>query len=328
MTMELLTRSLRRLLWPGRAAEHAPLAHRGSGDARQVLLIVYDPVVPEKGGRRLREILGWGDPGDLTERFLQDLRAASDGLCDYRIARRLDVDGFPPKVDGFVYRPGEFLSLWQVGGGFHRPDWADYEGILAEHGVVPLVNDGQIDELWLFGPPYAGFYESRMVGRGAFWCNGPPIDGPGGGSRRFVVMGFNYERGVGEMLEAYGHRAESILERLFEGRRGGDNLWRLYCRHEKSNPGQSEVGTIHFAPNSERDYDWGNPRPVLSRCDNWYHFPDLSGPARLVDRREWGGGDIRLHHLWWFRHLPRAGGGAGGIEHNWWGYVVDPNRVR
>jgi len=31
-------------------------------------------------------------------------------------------------------------------------------------------------------------------------------------------MGFNYERGVGEMLEDLGHRAESILSHVFEAR--------------------------------------------------------------------------------------------------------------
>jgi hypothetical protein len=44
---------------------------------------------------------------------------------------------------------------------------------------------GEIDEIWLFGGPYFGFYESRMAGPGAFWCNAPPLPGPrppGGGS--------------------------------------------------------------------------------------------------------------------------------------------------
>ena len=45
------------------------------------------------------------------------------------------------------------------------------------------------------------FYESIMGGAGAFWCNAPPMKNTAQCPRRFVVMGFNYERYVGEMLE-------------------------------------------------------------------------------------------------------------------------------
>ena len=42
---------------------------------------------------------------------------------------------------------------------------------------------------------------------------------------------------------------------------------------------------------------------------------------------EWGGGDIRLHHLWWLDRFPRITGQNGNIAYNWWQYVVDPNLV-
>jgi len=58
--------------------------------------------------------------------------------------------------------------------------------------------------------PDAGFWESARAGRGAYSCNSPPIKGIRT-SNLFVIMGFNYERGAGEMLESFGHRVESIL---------------------------------------------------------------------------------------------------------------------
>jgi hypothetical protein len=182
--------------------------------------------------------------------------------------------------------------------------------------------------VWLFAFPYAGYYESRMGGPGAFWCNAPPLERTETAGRRFVVMGFNYERGVGEMLEDLGHRAESILSHVFRHTRGDANLWERFSRYDQKAPGRAECGNVHFAPNSVRDYDWGNRRPVPSRCDTWLRFPDLSGAARAVDCREWGNGDIRLHHLWWFQHFPHGAGATEGISHNWWEYVIDPNRVR
>jgi hypothetical protein len=124
------------------------------------------------------------------------------------------------------------------------------------------------------------------------------------------------------MLEDLGHRAESIVGRVFEGTRGDANLWERFTRYDLTHPGRAECGNVHFAPNSLRDYDWGNRRPVPSLCDNWYRYPDFTGAQRVVDCREWGDGDIRLHHLWWFRHFPHLAGEADGRLHNWWEYVA------
>jgi hypothetical protein len=38
-------------------------------------------------------------------------------------------------------------------------------------------------------------------------------------------------------------------------------------------------------------------------------------------------GNIRLHHLRWFRHMPHVVGQTDSISYNWWEYIVDPNRV-
>jgi len=167
-----------------------------------------------------------------------------------------------------------------------------------------------------------------MAGPGAFWCNAPPLPVRGRVAKRFVVMGFNYERGVGEMLENLGHRAESILKQVFRDKRGEANLWSRFTRYDKTHPGQAECGNVHFAPNSERDYDWGNSRFVMSQCDEWLNFPHMSHKTRRVNAQEWGNGDIRQHHLWWMRHFPHVTGSSGGISHNWWEYIIDPNRVK
>ncbi|HUM69867.1 MAG TPA: hypothetical protein PLK31_13600, partial [Chloroflexota bacterium] len=204
-----------------------------------------------------------------------------------------------------------------------QPDAVDYGRILSEFHIIDRINNDQIDEVWLFGFPYAGYYESIMVGPGAYWCNAPPLENRSA-NRRFVIMGFNYERGVGEMLENLGHRTESIMQHVYRGLRGQANLWERFTRHHKTHPGQAECGNVHFAPNSERDYDWGNLRSVPSRCDAWLHFPDLSSAPRLVNCREWGNGDIRQHHLWWMRHLPHVAGVTDGVSHNWWEYIIRP----
>jgi hypothetical protein len=146
-------------------------------------------------------------------------------------------------------------------------------------------------------------------------------------SRRFVIMGFNYERGVGPMLESFGHRVESILHYTWRHQRGRDNLWEQFILYDQKAPGKANCGWMHYAPNSLTDYDWGNTTKVLSNCDDWLNFPNFQGSTRWVDCSDWGNGNMRAHHKWWYERLPNAPGHTRGISNNWWSYGVDPNAV-
>ena len=294
----------------------------------KTLVIVYDPVVDPRTGKKLSEFMRWNRVEDLAKGFMSDILETSGGLARYQIMQRIDVDAFPAKVDGYQYDAQTYLNVLRGMTRPYMPQEADYHAIIRRFNILQLVAFGEIDEVWIFNFPHAGFYESIMGGPGAFWCNAPPLRNTEAAGRRFVIMGFSYERGVGEMLENMGHRAESILEKTFEGLSAEDNLWKRYTRYEKTAPGRAAVGNIHFAPNSERDYDWNNPGSVLSECDDWLrNFPNFKGIVRQVTAAEWGHGDIREHHKWWLRHLPKVGGQKNGILHNWWQYVMNPNHV-
>lgn len=294
----------------------------------KALLIVYDPVMDASSGVRLSRHRNWYNTTDLVDGFLADLGEVSGGMARYQIVQRIDVDEFPAKVDGFQYTPQTYLDVLNRVSPPHMPQEADYHAIIQKFDILQRVARNEIDEVWVFGFPHAGFYESIMGGPGAFWCNAPPLQNTSASSRRFVIMGFSYERYIGEMFESYGHRAESILERTFIKLTGEANLWRRFIRHEKTAPGRAACGNIHFAPNSRADYDWGNLTPVKSECYDWrLNFPNFKGDIRTVDASEWGGGDIRAHHKWWFNHFPRVAGRQNGIHNNWWQYVVNPQNV-
>ncbi|MEL7436760.1 MAG: hypothetical protein AAFN11_22670 [Chloroflexota bacterium] len=66
------------------------------------------------------------------------------------------------------------------------------------------------------------------------------------------------------MLEDLGYRAESMLFKVYEDVIGDANIWEKFYRYDKTHPKLAECGNVHFAPNSVKDYDWGNPTPVLS----------------------------------------------------------------
>ena len=292
-----------------------------------MLLIVHNPTIPQAGGTRLSQALGWNDPGRLAAEFIAEMEHSSHGVARFQIIERVDADEFPVKADGFQYTAQSFLDSWARRRGFHDPDLVDYRRLAVQFRMLERIQGDEIDEVWLFAFPYAGYYESIMAGPAAFWCNAPPLTQTDAAGRRFVIMGFNYERGVGEMMESFGHRAESIMAQVYRRKRGAKNLWERFTRYDLKARGRAEVGNVHFAPNSRRDYDWGNRRQVPSKCDDWLHFPDLQGRRKLVDCREWGNGDIRLHHRWWFRHFPHVDGETDGISNNWWEYVLDPSRV-
>lgn len=294
----------------------------------KVLVIVYDPVMDKTTGKTLSQQMTWYRTTDLVNGFLADLSQISGGLARYEIVQRVHVDEFPAKTDGYRYTPEIYMNVLRGTVPPHMPQEVDYNAILSQFNILQRVARNEIDEVWSFGFPHAGFYESTMGGPGAFWCNAPPLKNTEASKRRFVIMGFSFERYIGEMLEAYGHRAESIMDKTFGKLSGDANLWKRFIRYEKSAPGKAACGNIHFAPNSQQDYDWNNLTQVKSECHDWQlNFPNFKGDVRVVDSSEWGSGEIRAHHKWWFNHFPRVAGRKNGIHNNWWQYVVAPQNV-
>ena len=292
----------------------------------RVLMIVHDPPVAIEGGRRLTQIFNWNDPARLAQGYIDDLRSCSGGYLNYEIVDRIDADWYPPKEDGFRYTDETFLDAWRKRKR-RQPDRIDYPAQIRAFDLDERHRRDEFDEVWFFSFPFAGDYESIMVGPGAFWCNSPPVPGTDHCRSRFVMMGFNYERGVDCMLENFGHRTESIMRRVYADLPPRMNAWARFIQYDQSHPGQAQCGNVHFAPNSEKDYDWGNKRPVTSYCDDWFTYPELPGNARTVTSADWGNGDMRKHHLWWFEHLPKVDGTTEGVANNWWHYVVDPNHA-
>jgi hypothetical protein len=294
------------------------------------LLIVYDPIVDKPSGKRLSEFMRWNRVEDLVRQFMSDILLVSKGRARYKIIERLDVLDFPQKIDGYRYDAQTYLNLVRGAASPHLPQEANYHAILKHFNILQRVAKREIDEVWIFNFPHAGFYESIMGGPGAFWCNAPPLPHTESAGRRFIIMGFSCERGVGEMLENMGHRVESIMDKVFQNMPADHNLWQRFTRYELTHPGRAACGTVHFAPNSLRDYDWNNPTPVLSECDDWLtNFPHFKGEGfiRHVTAADWGNGDIRQHHLWWLKHLPNQEGSTNGILNNWWMYIMNPNFI-
>ena len=309
----------------------------------RVLLVIYDPVMDPASGVKLSQLMQWQPPDDLVNAYIHDILETSGGMARYQIIQRVELNEFPAKTDGYRYDPQTYLDVLKGVQPPHKSEGADYQAILTGLKVLPRIAKREIDEVWLFAFPQAGFYESSMGGAGAFWCNSPPMTWTSGSIRRFIVMGFSYERGVGEMLESFGHRSESLVSKVFncqdfvawayrQGRVPATvgptlNLFQQFISFDQIAPGKAGIGTIHYAPNSNQDYDWNNPRDVPSNCYDWYNFPRFQKEFRQVNADEWGDGDIRAHHKWWLKHLPKVAGRTSGVANNWWQYMIDPNLI-
>ncbi len=314
----------------------------------RALVIIYNPVVDPATGKKLIEAMNWADPDQLAADYIADIDECSGGLVKYRVVERIEVDEIPVKADGFQYAAQAYVNVARTNTGAHDPDAVDYHAIIAKFNLLTRVAANEFDEVWLFGGPYFGFWESAMAGAGAFFSNGGPIENTSQCPRKFLIMGFNYQRGVGEMLEDLGHRAEAILARVFNALGfltwaytpyqertpktavSQSNLYERYMYFDQIAPGRSNIGSLHYAPNSLADYQWGVTTPVQSCADDWLQFPNLPDPPnyRTMSAADWGKGDIRAHHKWWLKHLPKVAGTTNGIANNWWKYFIDPNTVR
>lgn len=302
---------------PLQVTDNAPL----EPSAPRVLLITFNPVVDVEHGTRMIPFMGWNAVNQLVDGYIADVQKHSSGLVNYQVVESIEVDDWIPLEDGFRYDGKSFLAMMDQRGTAHKPDMMDYNWCIEKFDLVNRVMRNEIDEVWMFAFPYGGFFESRMIGKDAYWCNAPAmahIDCP----KRFVMMGFNYERGVGEMEEAFGHRIESIMTEVYAHASTAANLYKHFITYDKKAPGMAQVGWMHYAPNSQTDYDWGNKSVVTSACDDWLNFPNLTGATRQVSTPDWGDGDIRAHHTWWFDRLPHVAGRVDGIRCNWWHYAV------
>jgi hypothetical protein len=300
----------------------------------KVVVVVYDPVLPSQGGKRLTEHLRANDPRHYSHILVDVIRQASWGYLNYEIVDVLTIDGFPQKVDGFRYTEASYLAArekneWQ-------PAPSSYAQILRENGLIERSKKEGITEVWLWGASgmhfdeFAGFVKDRYTRFGPTdneWLY-RPYDIPGDElGRTFWVMGFNYEVGPDNMIHSYTHRVESQCALAF-----GDGIWdpktrrdpwNVFTRLEMDFPGEpSMVGNCHVPPNGTSGYDYGNARVVPSFSDCWHRYPDLRGEPRPVSREDWGGTQFG-YQKWILERLPKS---PGHTEHgyaNWWVYIAN-----
>ena len=291
----------------------------------KVLVLNYDPII---GGKRLHVEMNFNDPRALADGYMADIKSATRGLIDFEIVEWRDLNEIYAREDGGIYKVEDYVRMRRANSGWPKSIVADYPRLLNEQGVVPRIDEGSIDEVWVFGDHYFGLWEASMAGPGAFNINGgvyPNVPT----ARPFAFYGFNYERGVAEMLHNTAHRVEATMNRTY-----GDwnlakpaNNWELFSANASQSNGTAGVGTCHWPPNAQSDYDYGNRREVMSYADDFLNYPTLTLKKKRVSARTWSPNGLDYHRdymKWYFARLPKASGvNADGKLNNWLPYIFD-----
>ena len=256
--------------------------------------------------------------------MIEDLRQSSHGRLRYEVAETIISDEHPYFKDGFQHTDASFTTAWMARD-FHNSEF-DYPRFLREHGIADRIDRGEIDEVWIYSGPISGTWESAMAGEGAFWINGPTQ--AGGGKRAFPIMGWNFERGVGEAIHSWGHRAESTLDHAYRNWSGaGKSTWKQFTTIDRDSPNNGAVGNVHFPVNAIRDYEYNESRTVLSTALDWRNYPSLTGAKTSINNRTWSpdASDPQRQYLnWWYGLMPSVSGRApDGYLGNWWRYLAD-----
>lgn len=306
----------------------APLAPDNQRQIVKVLVLNYDPISPADKHQPLSRVFGWTNAAVLAAQYKEVMERASGGYLRFEIVEWRNLNEIYVQMDGHRYTIEEYVKNRRAGKGWHEKGGnADYPRIMREQNVPPLIDDGTIDEVWIFSDHFFGLWEASMAGPGAFFINGGVY--PNVPTRRpFAFYGFNYERGAAEMAHNTSHRTECTLNRVY----GQWNLktpvtnWDKFSANHDQSDGLAGVGTCHWPANAKQDYDYGNKREVLSWADDFLTYPKLTGERKPVSSETWsaGGNDHLGYMRWYFAHLPRAiGVNEDGRQNNWWKYLYD-----
>lgn len=321
---------------PTRLKDRAVSASDGGSSAstvtRKVYVVVYDPIL--SNGQYLSDYLRWNEHTELTSGTIEFFAQASGGGIEFQIAQTIVLtDGWPEKIDGFRYTEQEYLAAIRGQAPWHYPDAVNYNKIVNDPrlDICGKVNRGEIDEVWIYNGPGFGFYESTLVGPGAYWFNSPPVPGPYTCNRLVPIMGPSPERGLDCAIENFGHRTEATMTQAYgswQQNRTTHN-WERFALVKALSPNYlySGCGNVHYPPNGVSDYDYGNPSAVNTTCDDFINYPNLGEPStvwRPVTCSAWSC-DHLLYFDYWFRHLPQNSGcGPDHVANDWWQYFADP----
>jgi hypothetical protein len=312
------------MLFPACAAEVSG-GYVGDGEAQfaqpaelfarvKLLIIVFNPTVfGDRGELSLGE--GRYSPLALHETHRNELYDVSGGAVAMDVVEIIHA-GFPPQIDEPLPSYESHMQCLSEDDCYNEKQ-ADYEQIIRDYHLCERVAAHEVDEVWMMGDTGFGFYESRMVGQGAFHVNAPPLTMEEC-SRPFIIMGYNYARRNAEMLHNFGHRIDQTLAHYIANGRDGLVAGMGHIFTSRFFGGLSSgCGDTHHPPNIPpwgNEYIYNASMRTLSSCDKVGPVPNPESPVRWFDCNEWSCTE-EGYHKWRFGKMPRT------KDANWWQHI-------
>jgi hypothetical protein len=301
----------------------------------KVALLIEDPFIPGSSTVRWHERFGWNDPVNIANQLVTELNQASDNTVEFVIAQSTygdinftDFDGNPTDSSFFYHRyetpeGRDELLYWAGHLSGHRLRY-DYTSMLNFYDYCALRENGTIDEVWVLTHPAAGLAESTLAGPGAFWYNSTPV-AVSSCVKLLPIMGFNNDVDVDNALHSMGHRMESTMAHVYGAwnpvSEPPGTPFDLFTWIDKDHKDKSQVGNIHFTPNSLADYEYGSTASVINFAENWNQYPLIGNNSEVINCEEWGCQQLG-YMRWWFSHVPKYKGINDGVLNDWWYYMV------
>lgn len=307
--------------------KNVPDEPRKDAVTKKVMVLIYDPILENKGGIRLSEYRDfWIDPVIATQGVIKNVRETSYGYVNYNVVETKLLDEYEEKVDGYRYTDETYVAALEDSSKFYQPNDANYNKILTDNQVCEKVNAGTVDELWLWGGPFSGYNEWTLTGPNAY-SHGNRVIYNTTCNRLLPIMGFNYEVGEDNAYHSFGHRIEGALIEVYGfWATNEDTIWNTFTLFDKATPGKARCGNIHNPPNALDGYQYDQKAYVPTSCDDWLAYPKLPPTPnyKQINCNTWGCNAYGFYK-WWMRHIPHQEGTTNGKENNWWKYVVDFN---
>jgi len=235
---------------------------------------------------------------------------------------------------GYSTYGGSVIRLYE--GPPHRSDTGefDYAAVYARFGLCEKVQQGLVDEVWIWESGTGKAWEWVTNGPNWSWTWGSNVPNCG---RTVTTMNLNYQREIDVAYESYSHRIEGAIMTHYPCDFYTDTWpwtgWPYRCsglvsdrfgyvaRPFAGNDFVAVCGDAHCPPNitHERPYVYDDHTYVQSICKDWQW--DGTGQVSTFNCTEWGC-THRGYHIWWMQNLPGHGNNNrdrnGSLMPNWW----------
>jgi len=318
--------------------------------------IYYEDMIVTSTGKTLHESCNWNNPKSQAKQLAKLMSECSHGVVDYQIV--VEIDGKVPYAyyyqDKGDHKTGDVVTadmcyeeFWKTGKypGIGEGVQYNYSKMITDNGFDTMMNEGTIDEVWVYNHPGAGMYETCMAGPNAFWINGGVFSVPSL-NRKCTVLFCNYERTVDLAMHSLAHKFENVMTKVY-GRcqytvalEKNLNNWERFAGYslvyDKYDKGCAHIGNCHYPCNAtdadKHNYGYENRGYVKSYCDCWETYPYLKFEnPRTINCSEWQNNQMG-YMKWFYSHVPHFAGLNEDQNdyhlNNWWFYFIDYDKAK